>query len=166
MDTDSAKVRLGAVGIVAMSLFLALFARLWFLQGIERQEFEAASVSNRLRVIQTEGPRGRILDRNGRVIVDNRTTIVVALDREPPREQAWTRRERRGGSPRRSAPSSPGKFGTDGVGAHLARSPRPRTTSSSATPTSATRFRNPSWPRTSVRRSSSTSWSGPRTSPA
>lgn len=87
MDTDSSKVRLGAVGIVALSLFLALFARLWFLQGIERQEFEAASVSNRLRVIHTEGPRGRILDRNGKVIVDNRTTIVVALDREPLREK-------------------------------------------------------------------------------
>lgn len=87
MDTDSSKVRLGAVGIVALSLFLALFARLWFLQGIERQDFEAASVSNRLRVIHTEGPRGRILDRNGKVIVDNRTTIVVALDREPLREK-------------------------------------------------------------------------------
>ncbi|MFV0317920.1 MAG: penicillin-binding protein 2 [Microthrixaceae bacterium] len=87
MNTDSQKVRLGALGIVALSLFLALFARLWFLQGIERQEFEAASVSNRLRVIQTEGPRGRILDVNGKVIVDNRTTIVVALDREPLREK-------------------------------------------------------------------------------
>ena len=86
MDTDSSQVRLGAIGIVAMSLFLALFVRLWFLQGIERQEFEAASVSNRLRVIQTEGPRGRILDRNGKVLVDNRTSIVVALDREPLRE--------------------------------------------------------------------------------
>ena len=88
MDTDSNQVRLGAIGIVAVSLFLALFARLWFLQGIERQEFEATSVSNRLRVIQTEGPRGRILDRNGKVVVDNRTTIVVALDREPLREKA------------------------------------------------------------------------------
>ncbi len=87
MDTDSNQVRLGAIGIVAVSLFLALFARLWFLQGIERQEFEAASVSNRLRVIQTEGPRGRILDRNGKVLVDNRTTIVVALDREPLRDK-------------------------------------------------------------------------------
>ncbi|MCP4435753.1 MAG: hypothetical protein GY812_09700 [Actinomycetia bacterium] len=87
MDTDSSQVRLGAIGIVAISLFLALFARLWFLQGIERQEFEATSVSNRLRVIQTEGPRGRILDRNGKVLVDNRTTIVVGLDREPLREK-------------------------------------------------------------------------------
>lgn len=86
MDTDSTQVRLSAVGIVAVSLFLALFVRLWFLQGIDRQEFEAASVTNRLRVIHEEAPRGRILDRNGRVLVDNRTSIVVALDREPLRK--------------------------------------------------------------------------------
>jgi penicillin-binding protein 2 len=87
MDDNSTQVRLGAMGIVALSLFIALFARLWFLQGIERQEFEAASVSNRLRVLHTEGPRGRILDRNGKVIVDNRTSVVVTLDREPLREK-------------------------------------------------------------------------------
>lgn len=93
MDTDSNHVRLSAVGIVAVSLFLALFMRLWFLQGIDRQEFEAASISNRLRVITAEGPRGRILDRNGKVLVDNRTSIVVSLDREPLREMEPEDRE-------------------------------------------------------------------------
>ncbi len=93
MDTDSTQVRLSAVGIVAVSLFLALFVRLWFLQGIDRQEFEAASVTNRLRVIHEEAPRGRILDRNGRVLVDNRTSIVVALDREPLRKMDEDERE-------------------------------------------------------------------------
>ncbi|MGB3411472.1 MAG: penicillin-binding transpeptidase domain-containing protein [Microthrixaceae bacterium] len=83
MDTDSGHVRLSAIGIVAISLFLALFMRLWFLQGIDRQQFEAVSESNRLRVIHEEGPRGRILDRNGKVLVDNKTSIVVSLDREP-----------------------------------------------------------------------------------
>ncbi len=93
MDTDSSHVRLSAVGIVAVSLFLALFMRLWFLQGIDRQEFEAASISNRLRVLTEEGPRGRILDRNGKVLVDNRTSIVVSLDREPLRELEERERE-------------------------------------------------------------------------
>ncbi|HTN99200.1 MAG TPA: penicillin-binding protein 2 [Microthrixaceae bacterium] len=83
MDTDSGHVRLSAIGIVAISLFLALFMRLWFLQGIDRQQFEAVSESNRLRVVHEEGPRGRILDRNGKVLVDNKTSIVVSLDREP-----------------------------------------------------------------------------------
>jgi len=39
VDTESKPVRLSAVGIVAISLFLALFVRLWFLPGIDRQEF-------------------------------------------------------------------------------------------------------------------------------
>ncbi len=86
MDTDSNQVRLSAIGIVAISLFLALFMRLWFLQGIDRQEFEATSVSNRLRYIHDEAPRGRILDRNGKVLVDNRPSTVVSLDREPLRK--------------------------------------------------------------------------------
>jgi len=60
--------------------------RLWFLQGIDRQAFEAASVSNRVRVIHEEGPRGRILDRNGKILVDSETSIVVSLDREPLRK--------------------------------------------------------------------------------
>jgi len=93
MDTDSNHVRLSALGIVAISLFLALFMRLWFLQGIDRQEFEAASASNRLRVIHEEGPRGRILDRNGKVLVDNETSIVVALDREPLRKMEEPERQ-------------------------------------------------------------------------
>ncbi len=86
MDAESHQVRLSALGIVAVSLFLALFVRLWFLQGIDRQKFEVASASNRLRVIHEEGPRGRILDRNGKVLVDNRTSRVVSLDREPLRK--------------------------------------------------------------------------------
>lgn len=93
MDADSRQVRLSALGIVAVSLFLALFVRLWFLQGIDRQKFEVASASNRLRVIHEEGPRGRILDRNGKVIVDNRLSRVVALDREPLRKMEESERD-------------------------------------------------------------------------
>lgn len=92
MDAESREVRLSALGIVAISLFLALFVRLWFLQGIDRQRFEVASASNRLRVIHEEGPRGRILDRNGKVIVDNRLSRVVSLDREPLRKMTADRR--------------------------------------------------------------------------
>lgn len=93
MDTDSDRIRLSAIGIVALSLFVALFVRLWFLQAIDRQRFEVASASNRLRQIHIEGPRGRILDRNGKILVDNRTEMVVALDREPLRKLSPRRRE-------------------------------------------------------------------------
>lgn len=94
MDQDSSQIRLSALGIVAIALFLTLFLRLWFLQGIDRQQFEAVSQSNRLRVIHEEAPRGRILDRNGRVIVDNRTSLVVSLDREPLRKMEESERRK------------------------------------------------------------------------
>ncbi|MEI2640086.1 MAG: rod shape-determining protein MreD [Microthrixaceae bacterium] len=94
LDTDSTHIRLSAVGVVALSLFLTLFMRLWFLQGIDRKQFEAVSQSNRLRVIHEEAPRGRILDRNGKVIVDNKTSVVVSLDREPLRKMKESERDR------------------------------------------------------------------------
>ena len=48
-----------------ISLFAALFARLWFLQVMTAPEYQVAAENNRVRVVQVEAPRGRILDRNG-----------------------------------------------------------------------------------------------------
>ncbi len=80
MDTESPRLRLSILGIVAFSLFAALFARLWFLQIMATDQGEVEAANNRLRVIQEEAPRGRILDAKGRVLVDNRTSLVVTID--------------------------------------------------------------------------------------
>ena len=37
--------------------------------------------ANRIRVVPVEAPRGRILDRNGKVLVDNRISVQVTIDR-------------------------------------------------------------------------------------
>jgi penicillin-binding protein 2 len=80
MIGDSPRIRLSILGIVAFSLFAALFARLWYLQVIGTEEYQLqAEVQNR-REIAIEAPRGRILDARGRVLVDNRISIVVTLD--------------------------------------------------------------------------------------
>ncbi|HUW01641.1 MAG TPA: penicillin-binding protein 2 [Acidimicrobiales bacterium] len=81
MREPTSQVRLGVLGIVAVSLFVALFARLWFLQVAAAPEFQQAAEANRIRIVQEQAPRGRILDRNGKVIVDNRVSVVVAVDR-------------------------------------------------------------------------------------
>ncbi|QGG95706.1 penicillin-binding protein 2 [Actinomarinicola tropica] len=78
---DSQPLRLSILGIVAVALFTALFSRLWFLQVMAVEEYEAVGVSNRTRTIVVEGPRGRILDRNGVVLADNREAVVVTVDR-------------------------------------------------------------------------------------
>lgn len=82
MSSENARVRLGIVGVVVIALFCALFARLWFLQVASGGSYAAAAASNRIRDIQTEAPRGRILDRNGKVLVDNRIERVVTMDRK------------------------------------------------------------------------------------
>jgi len=81
MDSESPRLRLSILGVVILSLFGALFARLWYLQVMENDEYKVVSQSNSVRVISTEAPRGRILDAKGRVLVDNRTSLVVTVDK-------------------------------------------------------------------------------------
>ena len=69
------------LGIVALALFTALFSRLWFLQVMAVADYQAVGESNRTRTIVVEGPRGRILDRNGAVLADNRESVVVTVDK-------------------------------------------------------------------------------------
>lgn len=75
------RLRLGIIGIIAVSAFAALLTRLWFLQVLSAPEFQVAAQRNAVRVVEEPALRGRILDRNGRVLVDNRPSNVVAVDR-------------------------------------------------------------------------------------
>lgn len=81
MTVDSPRLRLGIVGVVTLSLFAALFARLWFLQVLNAGEYEVAAERNQQRVIPLPAPRGRILDRNGAILVGNRASNVVTVNR-------------------------------------------------------------------------------------
>ncbi len=80
MSYDAPRSRQRMLGIVAVSLFGALFARLWFLQVMTAPEYRVAAETGRVRVITEQAPRGRILDRNGIPIVENRRTILVTVD--------------------------------------------------------------------------------------
>jgi penicillin-binding protein 2 len=73
--------RLSILGVVAMALFASLFARLYDLQIVGQSEYEVQAEANRVRTVQIPAPRGRILDRNGKVLVDNRISIFVGVER-------------------------------------------------------------------------------------
>ena len=75
------RLRLRIIGVVAISLFAALLTRLWFLQVLSAPEFQVAAQRTAVRVVEEPALRGRILDRNGRVLVDNRPSNVIAIDR-------------------------------------------------------------------------------------
>jgi penicillin-binding protein 2 len=79
---ESPRLRLSVMGIIVISLFAALFSRLWYLQVMDSQNFQVAAKANQVRLVYEPAPRGRILDRNGAVIVDNRFRFVVTLSRQ------------------------------------------------------------------------------------
>ena len=80
MSTDNSRNRLGLLAVTALSLFGALFARLWFLQIVEGADASQIVNANATRTVIVPAPRGRILDRHNVVLVDNRVSVVVAID--------------------------------------------------------------------------------------
>lgn len=81
MRNDSPRLRLAVLGIVSVSLFAAMFARLWYLQVLVSPEYQLQATALQQRMILEPAPRGRILDRHGVVLVENRLSYVVTLDR-------------------------------------------------------------------------------------
>src|SRR5918995_494090 len=75
------RMRLSMLAVVAMALFASLFARLYDLQVVGSSDYQVQAEANRVRTVQVPASRGRILDRNGKVLVDNRVAVVVAVDR-------------------------------------------------------------------------------------
>ncbi len=82
MDIAAPRVRLRLIGIVAISLFVAMFARLWFVQVVDAETYQADAVANIRRKVATPAPRGRIIDAVGRVLVENRLTNVLVINRQ------------------------------------------------------------------------------------
>jgi len=78
---DSTSLRLGILAVVVLSLFSALFARLWYLQVLSAPTAQAEAQLNSVRFVYTEAPRGRILDRNGKVLVGNRVVPTVVVNK-------------------------------------------------------------------------------------
>ena len=83
-------MRLSILGLLVIVAFGALFSRLWFLQVLASEDYRVLARENKVRRVQSEPPRGRILDRNGKVLVGNRLSLSVTIDRQSlrgPRQQ-------------------------------------------------------------------------------
>jgi penicillin-binding protein 2 len=81
--TPTSARRLAALGTVVIVLLGILIVRLWFLQVVGAQEFEARAVGNSVRTINIPAPRGNIVDRNGQVLAGSRLAWdIVALPQD------------------------------------------------------------------------------------
>jgi penicillin-binding protein 2 len=82
--------RLGTLMIVTVCLFATLFVRVAWLQTVQRETLSQQAESNTKTKKFVPAPRGKILDRNGNVLVDNQVVSVVVLTKAklPPRKAA------------------------------------------------------------------------------
>jgi penicillin-binding protein 2 len=77
--------RIPIVRAAAISVFLILLVGIWNLQLLRNKHYVELAERNRIRSTPLAAPRGKILDRNGQILVDNRPsfTLVVMRDNLP-----------------------------------------------------------------------------------
>ena len=77
--TPQLAFRVAVIGGLALIMFAIIFFRLWYLQILSGDKYLADANNNRVREIKVEAPRGEILDRDGRVLVDNRVGLAIKV---------------------------------------------------------------------------------------
>lgn len=75
------RLRLIVVQALVFSLFATLLARLYYLQVLDGEEYQARAASQSVREVVVQPPRGLIVDAQGRPLVANRTSWTVSVDR-------------------------------------------------------------------------------------
>lgn len=64
---------------IVVVFFLILVVRLYYLQIIHYSKFVDIADANRVRVVPIEAPRGIIYDRNGKILVDNKSQYNIGI---------------------------------------------------------------------------------------
>ena len=81
-DNRLPQVRLAAASYVIVGMIGLLLLGFWKLQVIDSDQYGQMAERNRVRSIPIIAPRGRMLDRDGRVLVDNYPSFSVLLLRD------------------------------------------------------------------------------------
>jgi len=86
-DTKFASSRIAVFQYSAVLILVFLLAGFWKLQIQNPQFYNERAQQNSIKSIPIIAPRGRILDRDGRVIVDNHSSFSLILSRETLKEE-------------------------------------------------------------------------------
>jgi penicillin-binding protein 2 len=81
-DPTFASAKLAAFQYTAVAIFLFLVSGFWELQIKSPEIYNERAERNRIKALPIAAPRGKILDRDGRVIVDSHSTWELILSRE------------------------------------------------------------------------------------
>jgi penicillin-binding protein 2 len=80
--TSPLALRVSILTGIAVAIFAVLFLRLWYVQILSGDKYRTEANDNRIREIRVQPPRGDILDRNGKVLVSNRTELAIQVSPE------------------------------------------------------------------------------------
>jgi len=83
-DNRLPQQRLAVASYIIVGMVGVLLLGFWKLQVIDSDQYGQMAERNRVRSIPIIAPRGRMLDRDGRVLVDNRPSFSVLLLRDDP----------------------------------------------------------------------------------
>jgi penicillin-binding protein 2 len=72
-------IRVSILTALAMAVFSVLFLRLWYVQILSGDRYRSDANNNRIRQIRVQAPRGDVLDRNGKVLVANKTELALQV---------------------------------------------------------------------------------------
>jgi penicillin-binding protein 2 len=78
--------KLTIVQYAIVAILLVLLSGLWRLQVIGAQNYRTLAEQNRIRKVPILAPRGKLFDREGRLVVDNYPSVSCFLIREPGRD--------------------------------------------------------------------------------
>ena len=86
-DINFAAGKIAIFQYVAVAIFIFLITGFWSLEIQDNRFYDERALANSIKSIPILAPRGRILDRDGRVIVDNHASFSLMLARETMKEE-------------------------------------------------------------------------------
>lgn len=86
-DTKFASGKIAAFQWIIVTVFAFLLVGYWDLQVRNEEIYNEKALANQIKSLPIPAPRGKVLDRDGRVIVDNHDSFRLILSRENLREE-------------------------------------------------------------------------------
>src|SRR6185295_16835975 len=81
-DRRRLTTRLTILQYIITVVFSILAVSFWVLQVVQHAKFEEMAESNHQRTLALRAPRGLVLDRDGKVLVENRQSYSISIVRE------------------------------------------------------------------------------------
>jgi penicillin-binding protein 2 len=75
------RLRLNILRAIVFATLAVLLARLWSLQIFQHDRYQVTAEGNRVRQVESQAPRGMIVDDKGKPLATNQTELVITIDR-------------------------------------------------------------------------------------